>query len=348
VRTAWRIGAAIVAAALLVGLGLVVTDTARLGGTSPALAPRDRVRSSSGPAAGDSCPSPLTVSAPLRVWIGGDSLAGSIGPTLAELLASTGVVSPTWDSRVSSGLSTPDFFDWPRHAAAEMTRLDPEVVVFIIGTNDWRVPYDGMLNSSGAPAWKAKYAALVDQLLDVLSADGRIVYWIGGPTLGDPDKDRGVAQVDAVAESVVDQRANATYVDAYRLFGDKDGKYSAILPGVNGKQVRVRADDGIHFTAAGALVLASRLLGLVDARCQLTRQADPDRPQRVTQTPGATQVPVDDSGASSETPSSTSSTSPEPPTSSTSTSSTSPSLPTSTTSPSTTSTTAPSTTSTTT
>ena len=74
---------------------------------------------------------------PLRLWVGGDSLAGSLGPALGELTGSTGVVQPYFDSRVSSGLANPGFFDWPDHATTEMTRLDPDVVVFIIGTNDY-------------------------------------------------------------------------------------------------------------------------------------------------------------------------------------------------------------------
>ena len=95
---------------------------------------------------------PLTVQRPLRLWVGGDSLAGSLGPSLGTIAGATGVVQPYFDSRVSSGLSDPGFFDWPDHATTEMARLDPEVVVFIIGTNDWTaVPrrLEGRLHAEG-------------------------------------------------------------------------------------------------------------------------------------------------------------------------------------------------------
>ena len=49
------------------------------------------------------------------------------------------MVAPQYDSRVSSGLLTPDFFDWPKHAQEQLAQLDPEAVVFVIGTNDANV-----------------------------------------------------------------------------------------------------------------------------------------------------------------------------------------------------------------
>ena len=51
---------------------------------------------------------------PLKLWVGGDSLAGSLGPALGTLAGATGVVQPYFHSRVSSGLSNPSFVDWPR------------------------------------------------------------------------------------------------------------------------------------------------------------------------------------------------------------------------------------------
>ena len=53
---------------------------------------------------GPACRSPLTTTDPLRLWIGGDSLAGSLGPALGTLTAATGVVAPVFDSR---GLERP-------------------------------------------------------------------------------------------------------------------------------------------------------------------------------------------------------------------------------------------------
>ena len=53
---------------------------------------------------------------PLRLWIGGDSLAGALGPALGELAGATGVVDDHVDYKVSSGLDH-GVRDWPEHAA---------------------------------------------------------------------------------------------------------------------------------------------------------------------------------------------------------------------------------------
>lgn len=45
-------------------------------------------------------PRTLTHDAPLEVWIGGDSLAGAIGPALGELAGATGVVHTQVDYKV--------------------------------------------------------------------------------------------------------------------------------------------------------------------------------------------------------------------------------------------------------
>ncbi len=46
--------------------------------------------------------------------------------------------------------------------------------------------------------------------------------------------------------------AGAEFVDIYERFLNDEGKYSSFGPDLNGNRVRMRKDDGIHFSAAGA------------------------------------------------------------------------------------------------
>ena len=129
----------------------------------------------------------LTTAAPLRLWIAGDSLAGSIGPSLGQLTADTGVVAPQYDSRVSSGLLTPDFFDWPQHAQEQLAQLDPEAVVFVIGTNDANV---------WSPNLAADYRLRTEAMMrELVGKDHRTVYWVGPPVAKDRDLEAGVKAV---------------------------------------------------------------------------------------------------------------------------------------------------------
>jgi hypothetical protein len=238
------------------------------------------------------CRSPLTPDRPLQLWIGGDSLAGSLGPALGEKTARTGVVAPTFDSRPSSGLASPSFFNWPVHATTEMARLNPEVVVFIMGTNDFSFTESSRVDAQGVPVWRVAYARLVEQILGILGRNGRPVIWIGAPTLRDGEKDAGVRKVNAVASEVVERNADATYVNAYKLFSGLDGGYAATLPGVDGVPTRVRTSDGIHFTTKGAELLSANVFALLDARCHVRDQKVLNHPQPVHESPGSSQLPV--------------------------------------------------------
>ena len=242
------------------------------------------------------CRSPLSPDHPLQLWIGGDSLAGSLGPALGKKTARTGVVEPTFDSRPSSGLASPSFFNWPQHATTEMARLRPEVVVFIIGTNDFSFTESSRADAQGIPEWRALYARLVEEILGILGRDGRPVIWIGAPTLQDGQKDAGVRKVNQVARQVVGHNADATYVDAYKLFSGHDGGFAATLPGVDGVATRVRTSDGIHFTPKGAELLAAQVFAVLDARCRIRDQEVLDHPQPVHESPGSSQLPPTSSG----------------------------------------------------
>jgi hypothetical protein len=154
------------------------------------------------------------------------------------------------------------------------------------------VPQAQPTDARGQPVWEARYALQVAQMLDVLGANNRPVYWVGAPTMRDPRQDAGVRQLNEVARGVVQARPNTMFVDAYTLFGDSQGRYSATLPGPTGKIELVRADDGVHLTDAGAARLARVLFAALDTRCRLTSQAVPDAAKPVIEVPGATQAPT--------------------------------------------------------
>jgi hypothetical protein len=230
----------------------------------------------------------LTSADPLRLWVGGDSLAGSLGPSLGSITGATGVVQPYFDSRVSSGLSNPGFFDWPAQATKEMARLKPEVVVFIIGTNDYTTPTDD-------DGWKTEYAKRVEAMLTILETEGddsgnRTVYWVGAPRLKDDKMDAGASAVNAVAQDVIAKHPNAVYVDAHKLFSDTDGKYAQNLPDETGKLVTMRAGDGVHLTVDGGDYLARAVFKPLDAQCRITAQKVDGQAKQTIQTEGSTQV----------------------------------------------------------
>lgn len=272
--------------ALIVTTVLVVTGAVELPGAGSTVqaseAPPDPT-SSTTPRPKPEHRRALTTAAPLRLWIAGDSLAGSIGPSLGQLTADTGVVAPQYDSRVSSGLLTPDFFDWPRHAQEQLAQLDPEAVVFVIGTNDANV-----WNPSLAADYQARTEAMMRELV---GKDHRTVYWVGPPVAKDHDLETGVKAVSAIARTAASHVKGVTYVDAHALFQDPNGNYQQSFANELGQRQVMRTGDGVHFSVDGADYIGRAIFKLLDQDWDITTQADPTKPQPVKETKGSTQVP---------------------------------------------------------
>ncbi|PHX59611.1 MAG: hypothetical protein CK520_03650, partial [Actinobacteria bacterium] len=240
------------------------------------------------------CRQPLTPTSPLRLWIGGDSLAGSLGPALGQQTADTGIVQPTYDSRVSSGLGNSGFFNWPKHAGTEMARVNPEVVVFIIGTNDYSLVRATPTDASGSPIWKAQYAEKVEELIKIFENAGsptkpRKIYWVSGPTIKERRIDTGVVEVNTVAKEVAAKHPHVTFIDTYALFSSSTGGYADTVNIENGKSTRVRTGDGVHFTPNGGDFLGRAVYSEIDQLCRVNAQAVAGQPKTVLRTPGSTQ-----------------------------------------------------------
>ncbi len=225
----------------------------------------------------------LTPSDPMQLWIAGDSLARAVGPALGELSARSGVVQPHYDTSVSSGLLNPDFFDWPEHATSELANIDPDVVVFVIGTNDAVVWSDSLA---------ASYRIRTEAMMRELSGPRhRPVYWVGPPVMRDSDLEEGAEAVGLIAREAAKHVKGVTYVDAHTVFDDPLGRYQQSFENELGVRKVMRAGDGIHFSVDGADLLSRQIFHALDAEWNLTDQAVPDQPKEVRETEGSTQVP---------------------------------------------------------
>jgi hypothetical protein len=226
-------------------------------------------------------PRPLTHEQPLRLWVGGDSLAGSLGISLGPTTAATGVVSTLVDYKVSSGLWSNDFRNWASRASEQMAAENPEAVIFFIGANDTPMPNNLDNNGDGTADWIPGYRTKVGNMMDTfIGGDAkRTVIWIGAPTMRTDSLNDGAAELNEVMKAEAAKRApNVVYVDAYQLFSGPDGRYSDRLTDENGENFRARISDGVHMTTAGADYLSRALFKLLDAHWHITEQAKPDTP----------------------------------------------------------------------
>jgi hypothetical protein len=218
---------------------------------------------------------------PMRLWIGGDSLAGSFGPALGQMAGATGVIDATIDYKVSSGLEDQGIRDWYQHATDAMASSNPDAIVFIIGTNDASIAntYDG--NNDGVADWEADYRAKVDRMMATFVGGSRhrTVYWLGPPTLGDRSLGKGAYLLGKVMRSEAKKFApDVVYVDTYKLFSSPTGGYARTLDNGHGDVQTMRISDGVHFSVDGAQYLSNAIWKLLAPRWDVAKYADPSQP----------------------------------------------------------------------
>ena len=211
----------------------------------------------------------ITADDPLRVYVAGDSQAFYPGYALARKAGR--LFDVTVDSRHSTGLARPDYFNWPAelHKAAADDGL--ELVVLFLGANDWQTMQspEGALLSRGSDDWRSEWAWRVEIALEALSAPHRHIVWVGQPPARPESFQSGFSQMNEISRQVTLNRPDVTFLDIWELFGG-DGPYREFLdPPSGGSSARVRQDDGIHLNRTGSAWVAERLFEIAIQRWHL-------------------------------------------------------------------------------
>lgn len=158
-------------------------------------------------------------------------------------------VQPAPEYQISSGLLTPQRFDWAAFVTREMAARTPDVAVIMLGAND---AYAGMPLDL--------YRRRVGELMDAMYAPARYVVWVGEPNMGRADLVAAIPAINRIFAEEASRRPWVTYVDTWLLTSDAAGRYQQYLPDAGGAPVQIRADDGVHFTPAGGRRLAYAVL----------------------------------------------------------------------------------------
>jgi hypothetical protein len=206
---------------------------------------------------------------PVRLYVAGDSDAGTFGPYLQQIMDKTGMVDVTLDYKVSSGLSRLDFFDWPARFAEQLPKVNPGIVVVTFGGNDGQ----GLTDRSGTfivnqpkggssddAAWREEYGKRVGAVMDQLTQGGRTLIWVGIPNDDNPDVTARMAVQDSVVRDQVAKHPGVVFVDTWQMFSGRNGGWADfVVDPRDGQGKPVRAGDGFHLNTEGAEILALKI-----------------------------------------------------------------------------------------
>ena len=212
--------------------------------------------------------------------------------------------------------------DWPAVIKDQLATEKPSAIIVMLGLND-RIPIrDGTPPVKGAepapaqkpaapadeavapPAgadttqhpvpgrsydfhtdqWAELYVKRIDAMIAALKSKGVPVLWVGLPALRGPKSTSDMAYLDELYRERA-ERAGISYVDIWDGFTDDQGRYAVDGPDFEGQIRRLRTADGVHFTKAGAVKLASyvdlelrRVMSNHIAPVALPEQAVPIKP----------------------------------------------------------------------
>lgn len=192
-----------------------------------------------------------------QIVVFGDALASGLASGLEDALSETPTLAVSKVTNPGSGIVRDDYFNWDTAIADALDNQPVDVAVIMIGSND-RQPMrleGGQREQVRSEVWEKLYIERVDRILNHFAARKIPVYWVGMPIMRSPSYGRDIAYINEIAEARV-SRAGATFIDTWSRFADEEGRYSSDGPDVNGKNRRLRNDNGIFLTKHGNLKLA--------------------------------------------------------------------------------------------
>ncbi|QXH47493.1 DUF459 domain-containing protein [Pseudomonas xanthosomatis] len=201
-----------------------------------------------------------------EVFLVGDSLMQGVAPHLANSLRKRYQIRTVNLSKQSTGLAYPGFFNWPK-TVADTLQHEPNIrlMVVFLGPND---PWD-MPQGKGkpflrfkSPDWELAYRARIDSILEQARAHNVQVLWVGPPNM---EKTRLSAAMNYLSGLYQEQTAlyGQHFVSANPILGYADDAFSYTMQTPEGKRVKVRVDDGIHFTITGQKLIAEQVMSLI-------------------------------------------------------------------------------------
>lgn len=202
-----------------------------------------------------------------EVFFVGDSLMQGVAPHMANTLRKRYNVKSLNLSKQSTGLAYPSFFNWPKTVESTLaSNPNIRLMVIFLGPNDpWDMPVvkGKPFLRFKTPDWEEAYRQRIDSILDTAQAHNVQVIWVGPPNMEKPKLSTAMAYLSDLYKSQIEQY-HQHFVSANEILGYQSDEFSYYRTTGDGKKVKTRVDDGIHFTTTGQKLIAERVISLIN------------------------------------------------------------------------------------
>lgn len=198
----------------------------------------------------------LTINKSQKVFFAGDSMMQGIAPHIQKYLQGLGVQSINL-SKQSTGLAYPKFFDWQTTIKQTIAKdKSIKVLIVMLGPNDpWDMPNSkGKYLTFNTPEWNAEYQSRIADIIQFANKSGVGVIWVTPPNMKKDKLNEQMVQLNAVIGQEL-ARHQIKMIDSRPIMGGVNNRYNDYLT-KDGKQIKMRSGDGIHFSPDGQKILA--------------------------------------------------------------------------------------------
>ena len=191
------------------------------------------------------------------VLVMGDNVAQWLAIGLQEALNDKPGVSILRRTREASGLVQTGFYDWEKTTRDLLSGADKiDLGVMMIGSNDKQNLREGNASlDPRTPQWTQMYSERIAAIARLFQDRKIPLIWVGMPVMKNDQLSAHLLTLNQIFKQQA-EKYGAIYVDVWEAFVDDRNLFAFYGPDVNGQIVRLRNNDGIHFTKAGARKLA--------------------------------------------------------------------------------------------
>lgn len=190
----------------------------------------------------------------------GDSMARGYCQGLKRKLKDLPQFTVTCWTKPSSGLTRDDFFDWNAELSRRLRSDRVSHAVVSMGANDAQaLTLDNRIVKFAEPEWEAVYGARVADVMAQLGSMGVQTFWVGMPVARSSGYSSKMKRLNRIyAENAAQQ--GARFISLWEFSQNGTGSYARALPDASGRTRVARADDGIHFSRHGEVIVSCYIL----------------------------------------------------------------------------------------
>lgn len=202
---------------------------------------------------------------PIRILLAGDSLMESMGPQMRDAMAGYENITLIPIGKRSTGLSRPDFYNWPRVLEENLRRHRPHVVVMWVGTNDPQNIYGkrGLGEPCSRP-WMRAYAGKILEIVRLCQFYRARIILLSPPVMDEEPLNSQLAEITNLMRSIC-RHYRLGFINTRPILADSHGRYTHTATMPNGRKATIRWKDRVHITGEGNILVMNKLLPYMGA-----------------------------------------------------------------------------------